>query len=112
MKLKIEKRIFPDGIERGVLMFRNHWWEGWRPLQLNGQVAYVSYMGGSCRSLQDECFDMLGLSEEQRKAREAMQRFILDADEVYIGARVGEEYYVGYDVYDDASQEVLRNLEG
>lgn len=112
MKLKIEKRMCADGVEREIIMFRDHWWESWKPLFRNGKIAYVSYLGISCKSSQDECFDMLGLDEEQRKARESMLVYILHADEVYVGARVGGEYYVGYDVTDDASEDVLRNLEG
>lgn len=111
MKLKIEKRMFADGVERETLMYRNHWWEGWKPVQANGQNAYVSYLGKSCRSLQDESFDELGLDEQQRKVREAMLRYILNAEEVYMGARIGGDCYVGYDVADDESMDVLRNLE-
>lgn len=78
---------------------------------VNGRIAYVSYLGISCGSLQDECFDKLGLDEEQRKARELMLGYILDAEEVYVGASIGGVYYVGYDVVDDDSLETLRNVE-
>lgn len=40
-----------------------------------------------------------------------MSRYILDAEEVYVGARIGNEYYIGYDVDNDESLETLRNLE-
>ena len=63
------------------------------------------------KSLQEECFDVLGLNEEQIKVREQMSRYILDAEEVYIGARIGNEYRIGYDVDNDESLETLRNLE-
>ena len=63
------------------------------------------------KSLQEECFDVLGLDNEQIKVREQMFRYILDAEEVYIGARIGNEYHIGYDVDNDESLETLRNLE-
>ena len=111
MKLKIEKRMCADGVEREIIMFRAHWWKSWKPLFCNGRIAYVSYLGISCKSSQDECFDMLGLDEEQRKARESMLECILNADEVYVGARNGNEYSIAYDVVDDDGLETLRNLE-
>lgn len=111
MRLKIERRIFADGVEREMLMYRDHWWENWKPFHSSGQIAYVSYLGKSCWSLQDECFDRQGLDEQQRKARETMLRYILNAEEVYIGARIEGDCYVGYDVADDDSMDVLRNLE-
>ena len=40
-----------------------------------------------------------------------MSRYILDAEEVYIGVRIGNEYHIGYDVDNDESLETLRNLE-
>lgn len=109
--LKIVKRLCSDGAEREIIMFRNHWWQKWRPLFVNGRIAYVSYFGISCRSLSDERFDKLGLGEEQRKARELMLGYVLDAEEVYVGASVGGEYYIGYDVANEDSLEILRNVE-
>lgn len=92
MKVRIVNHKCADGVERGILEYRNHWWEKWKPLQ-------------------EECFDVLGLNEEQIKVREQMSRYILDAEEVYIGARIGNEYRIGYDVDNDESLETLRNLE-
>lgn len=112
MKLRIVKHVCADGVERGILEYRNHWWEKWKPLHQEGKLAYVSYMGTKqYKSLQEECFDMLELNEEQRKVREQMFRYILDAEEIYVGARIGSEYYIGYDVENDESMETLRNLE-
>ena len=106
MRIRIVKYVCADGVERGILEYRNHWWEKWEPLHQEGKLAYVSYMGTKpYKSLQEECFDVLGLNEEQ------MSRYILDAEEVYIGARIGNEYRIGYDVDNDESLETLRNLE-
>ena len=102
MKIRIVKYVCADGVERGILEYRNHWWEKWKPLHQEGKLAYVSYMGTKpYKSLQEECFDVLGLNEEQIKVRE----------QVYVGARIGNEYYIGYDVDNDESLETLRNLE-
>lgn len=112
MRIRIVKYVCADGVERGILEYRNHWWEKWEPLHQEGKLAYVSYMGTKpYKSLQEECFDVLGLNEEQIKVREQMSRYILDAEEVYIGARIGNEYRIGYDVDNDESLETLRNLE-
>lgn len=112
MKIRIVKHVCADGVERGILEYRNHWWEKWRPLHQEGKLAYVAYMGAkSYKSLQEECFDMLELNEEQRKVREQMFRYILDAEEIYVGARIGSEYYIGYDADNDESMETLRNLD-
>lgn len=82
MKLRIVKHVCADGVERGILEYRNHWWEKWKPLHQDGKLAYVSYMGTKpYKSLQEECFDVLGLNEEQIKVREQMFRYILDAEE-------------------------------
>lgn len=82
MKLRIVKHVCADGVERGILEYRNHWWEKWKPLHQEGKLAYVSYMGTKpYKSLQEECFDVLGLNEEQIKVREQMSRYILDAEE-------------------------------
>ena len=51
------------------------------------------------------------LNEEQRKVREQMFRYILDAEEIYVGARIGSEYHIGYDAENNESLETLRNLE-
>ena len=78
----------------------------------NGKLAYVAYFeDASCKSVSDKCFDFLGFNEKQRKARETMLRYILDAEEVYVGAKIDNELYIGYDVHDDDSLETLRNLE-
>ena len=70
MKLRIVKHVCADGVERGILEYRNHWWEKWKPLHQDGKLAYVSYMGTKpCKSVQEECFDVLGLSDESRKTR-------------------------------------------
>ena len=45
MKLRIVKHVCADGVERGILEYRNHWWEKWKPLHQEGKLAYVSYMG-------------------------------------------------------------------
>ena len=112
MKIRIVKHICADEVKREILEYRNHWWEKWRPLHQNGCMAYVGYIGVKpYRSLEDECFDMLGLNDEQRKVREKMFRYILDAEEVYVGARIGSEYHIGYDVDNGESLETLRNLE-
>lgn len=106
MKLRIVKHVCADGVERGILEYRNHWWEKWKPLHQEGKLAYVSYMGTKpYKSLQEDCFDELGLDNEQ------MFRYILDAEEVYVGARIGNEYHIGYDVDNDEGLETLRNLE-
>lgn len=112
MKVRIVKHVCANGVEKGILEYRNHWWEKWKPLRQDGKLAYVSYMGTKpYKSLQEECFDVLGLNEEQIKVREQMSRYILDAEEVYVGARIGNEYHIGYDVDNDESLETLRNLE-
>ena len=112
MKLRIVKHVCANGVEIGILEYRNHWWEKWKPLRQDGKLAYVSYIGEKpYRLLQDECFDVLGLNNEQIKVREQMFRYILDAEEVYFGARIGNEYHIGYDVDNDESLEMLRNLE-
>lgn len=68
MKIRIVKYVCADGVERGILEYRNHWWEKWEPLHQDGKLAYVSYMGTKpYKSLQEECFDVLGLNEEQIK---------------------------------------------
>ena len=78
MKIRIVKHDCADGVERGILEYRNHWWEKWKPLHQDGKLAYVSYMGTKpYKSLQEECFDVLGLNEEQIKVREQMFRYIL-----------------------------------
>lgn len=80
MRIRIVKYVCADGVERGILEYRNHWWEKWEPLHQDGKLVYVSYMGTKpYKSLQEECFDMLELNEEQRKVREQMFRYILDA---------------------------------
>lgn len=95
MKIRIVKHVCADGVERGILEYRNHWWENWKPLHQNGKLAYVSYMGTKpYKSLQEECFDVLCLDNEQIKVREQMFRYILDAEEVYVGARIGNEYHI------------------
>lgn len=112
MNVRIVNHKCADGKERGILEYRNHWWEKWKPLHQDGKLAYVAYVGDkSYKSESEECFDVLGLDEAQRKAREQMFRYLLDAEEVYIGARIGSEYHVGYDVANDDSLETLRNLE-
>ena len=112
MKLRIVKHICADGVERCILEYRNHWCEKWRPLHQEGKLAYVAYMGSNpYKYLQEECFDMLELNEEQRKVREQMFRYILDAEEIYVGARIGSEYHIGYDAENNESLETLRNLE-
>lgn len=112
MRIRIVKHVCTDGVERGILEYRNHWWEKWKPLHQDGKLAYVSYMGTKpCKSVQEECFDVLGLDNEQIKVRKQMSRYILDAEEVYIGVRIGNEYHIGYDVDNDESLETLRNLE-
>ena len=112
MKLRIVKHICADGVERCILEYRNHWWEKWKPLHQDGKLAYVAYMGANpYKYLQEECFDMLELNEEQRKVREQMFRYILDAEEIYVGARIGIEYHIGYDAENNESLETLRNLE-
>ncbi len=112
MKVRIVKHVCANGVEIGILEYRNHWWEKWKPLRQDGKLAYVSYIGEKpYRLLQDECFDVLGLNNEQIKVREQMFRYILDAEEVYVGARIGNEYHIGYDVDNDESLEMLRNLE-
>lgn len=112
MKIRIVKHVCADGVERGILEYRNHWWEKWKPLHQDGKLAYVAFMGTKpYKSLQEECFDMLELNEEQRKVREQMLRYILDAEEIYVGARIGSECYIGYDAENDESMETLRNLE-
>ena len=71
MKIRIVKHDCADGVERGILEYRNHWWEKWKPLHQDGKLAYVSYMGTKpYKSLQEECFDVLGLNEEQIKVLE------------------------------------------
>ena len=42
MKLRIVKHVCADGVERGILEYRNHWWEKWKPLHQEGKLAYVS----------------------------------------------------------------------
>lgn len=112
MKLRIVKHVCTDGVERGILEYRNHWWEKWMPLHQDGKLAYVEFMGTKpYKSLQEECFNALGLDNEQIKVREQMFRYILDAEEVYVGVRIGNEYHIGYDVDNDGSLETLRNLE-
>lgn len=112
MKIRIVKHVCTDGVERGILEYRNHWWENWKPLHQDGKLAYVSYMGTKpCKSVQEECFDVLGLSDESRNAREQMHWYILNAEEIYVGARIGSEYHIGYDVDNNESLETLRNLE-
>ena len=108
MKLRIVKHICADGVERCILEYRNHWWEKWRPLHQEGKLADVA---NPYKYLQEECFDMLELNEEQRKVREQMFRYILDAEEIYVGARIGSEYHIGYDAENNDSLETLRNLE-
>ena len=77
MRIRIVKYVCADGVERGILEYRNHWWEKWEPLHQEGKLAYVSYMGTKpYKSLQEECFDVLGLNEEQIKVREQMFRYI------------------------------------
>lgn len=111
MKVRLVKNRCVDGIERNIVEYKEKWWQKWRPLHEGGKLAYVAYLGdASCKSVSDECFDFLGLNEEQRKARETMLRYILDAEEVYVGAKIGNEFYIGYDVHDDDSFETLRNL--
>lgn len=44
MKLRIVKHVCADGVERGILEYRNHWWEKWKSLHQEGKLAYVSYM--------------------------------------------------------------------
>lgn len=112
MRIRIVNRKCADGKERGLLKYRNHWWEKWKPLHNSGMLAYVSYLGERpYKGEMEECFDSLGLDEAQRKVREKMYRYLLDAEEVYMGVRIGSEYHVGYDVVDDDSMETLRNLE-
>lgn len=112
MKVRIVKHVCANGVEIGILEYCNHWWEKWKPLHQDGKLAYVSYMGTKpYKSLQEECFDALCLDNEQIKVREQMFSYILDAEEVYVGARIGNEYHIGYDVYNDDNLETLRNLE-
>ena len=111
MKLRIVKHVCTDGIERGVLEYRNHWWEKWMPLHQDGKLAYVAFMGTKpCKSVQEACFDALGLSDKSRKVRESMLRYILDAEEIYVGGRIGSEYHIAYDVDNDESLGILRRL--
>lgn len=110
MKVRIVKRKLKfDGIERGMLEYRNHWWEKWRPLHQDGRRAYVAYLGD--KPVQGESFYMSNLNVEQLETREQMLRYLMQAEEVYIGVRIGSEYHVGYDVASDESMEILRNLE-
>ena len=112
MKIRIVKYVCADGVERGILEYRNHWWKKWKPLHQDGKLAYVSYMGTKpYKSLQDECFDVLGLDNEQIKVREQMFHYILDAEEVYVGASIGNEYRLRYDVDNDESRESVTQLE-
>lgn len=112
MKVRIINHKCSDGVERGILECRNHWWEKWKPLHQDGKLAYVEFMGTNpYKSLQEECFNALGLDNEQIKVREQMFRYILDAEDIYVGARIGSEYYIGYDVDNDKSLETLRFLE-
>lgn len=112
MKVRIVKHVRANGVEKGIFEYRNHWWEKWKPLRQDGKLAYVLYMGTKpCKSVQEVCFDVLGLSDESRNTREQMLRYILNAEEVYVGARIGNEYHIGYDVDNDESFETLRNLE-
>lgn len=113
METRVVNHTFPDGITRGILEYRNHWWNKWRPYHRDGKLACVTYLGDGPwkESAQDECFDNLGLDSEQRKCRENMIRYIYDAEEIYVGARIGSEYHIGYDVDSDESMETLRNLE-
>lgn len=114
METRVVNHVFPDGITRGILEYRNHWWNKWRPFHRDGKLACVTYLGDSpfkAVEAKDECFDRLDLDSAQRKVREEMLRYILDAEEIYVGARIGSEYHIAYDVADDDSLETLRNLE-
>lgn len=46
MKIRIVKHVCADGVERGILEYRNHWWENWKPLHQNGK-RYGFYPDGS-----------------------------------------------------------------
>lgn len=112
MKVRIVNHKCSDGVERGILEYRNHWWEKWKPLHQDGKLAYVEFMGTKpYKSLQEEYFNALGLDNKQIKVREQIFRYILDAEEIYVGARIGSEYYIGYDVDNDKGLETLRFLE-
>lgn len=111
MRLRIVNRIFPDGIARDILESRCHWWNKWKPLCKGKEVACVTYQGSSsCKTVDEECFEKLELDAAQRQVRDAMLGYVLRADEIYVGARIGNDLYVGHDVVSDESLNTLRNL--
>lgn len=109
--MRIVNRIFPDGVTRDVLESRCHWWNKWKPLFNGKEVACVTYQdSSSCKTVDEECFNKLALDAAQRKVRVAILGYVLRADEIYVGARIGNDFYVGHDVSSDESLENLRNL--
>lgn len=55
MKIRIVKHVCANGVEIGILEYRNHWWEKWKPLRQDGKLAYVTYIGEKpYRLLQEE----------------------------------------------------------
>lgn len=39
MKVRIVKHICANGVEIGILEYRNHWWEKWKPLRQDGMAG-------------------------------------------------------------------------
>lgn len=111
MNIRIVKHMFDDGVTREILEYRKHWWSKWRPLYNDGEFSVVSYISqNTSKSAEESGFDMLGLDNKQRWVRYRMSCYIRNAEEIYVGARVGEDWYVAYDA-DDGTLETLRNLE-
>lgn len=46
MKLRIVKHVCADGVERGILEYRNHWWEKWKPLHQEGKKKLDKVVSG------------------------------------------------------------------
>lgn len=112
MNIRIVKHKFDDGDVREILEYRKHWWNKWKPLYKDGKLSFVSYIPqNASEAFKEKCFDMLGLDVKQCWARNRMFYYIRNAKEIYVGARVGEDWYVAYDVSDDGTLETLRNLE-
>lgn len=115
MRVKLETKTLDDGRVRQVVMYREHWWNTWKPLldedgNLVVHWGFLSEEEEIAAGYAKRLMKYAPSTDEGIKARLSMFEMIAWSDNVYVGAKTKDEYSVAYDT-PTCSVDDLQDLE-